>query len=63
MMTAKEVIYFKETVDNEGFDYALVNYSDFTDEIKDAEFHRLRLAYLAARNALAGYTGMDNEIQ
>jgi hypothetical protein len=59
---AKEVIYVKNTVDNEGFDYAFVNYSDFKDDVKDEEFHKLRVAYLTARNALAEYCGFDNEI-
>jgi len=47
-------------VDNEGFHYAFVNYSAF-EEVKDAEFHRLRLAYLAAAAALSEYVGCDDE--
>lgn len=62
-MRAKEVIYVKNTVDNEGFDHAFVNYSGFKEMVKDDEFHRLRVAYISARNALAEYCGFDNEIQ
>lgn len=46
----------REDIDNEGFDYAFQNYSDYRD-IEDEEFHRLRLAYLAARKALEDYIG------
>jgi|HubBroStandDraft_3_1064219.scaffolds.fasta_scaffold675317_2 hypothetical protein len=61
-MKAKDVLYIAQTVENEGFDYAFVNYSAF-DDIKDEEFHALRKAYLAARNNLALYIGMDKEVQ
>lgn len=42
------------TVDQEGFDYAFRNYSDF-GEVKDEEFHRLREAYVKAANRLEKY--------
>jgi hypothetical protein len=58
-MKAKDVLYVKDTVDNEGFDYAFTHYTDF-EEIGDAEFHRLRKAYVAARAALAEYCGLEN---
>lgn len=38
----------------EGFHYCFKNYSSF-DEIEDPKFHELRLAYLAAADALAEY--------
>lgn len=57
-MTGKEFRYVLETIEQEGFDYAFVNYSDF-DEIKDEEFHKIRLAFLAARKALTDYIGSD----
>lgn len=41
-------------IENEGFDYAFVHYSDFL-EIKDEKFHELRKAFLAAREALTEY--------
>lgn len=44
----------RDTVENEGFDYCFVDYSDF-DEIQDDEFHRLRKAYVDARKALEDY--------
>jgi hypothetical protein len=43
-------------IDNEGFDYAFRNYSDFP-EIKDKKFHVLRKAYVLAAEALANYVG------
>ncbi|HED4408754.1 TPA: hypothetical protein R4328_001876, partial [Pasteurella multocida] len=39
--------YLQSIIENEGFDYAFVGYSHFK-EIQDEEFHKLRLAYLAA---------------
>lgn len=42
----------QDTVENEGFDYTFVHYSNF-EEIKDEEFHRLRVAYMKAQRALA----------
>lgn len=44
------------TVEEEGFEYAMVYYSDFA-HLKDDEFHRLRKAYLEARKALSDYIG------
>lgn len=46
--------YVADTIDNEGFDYAFVNYSSF-DEVEDEEFHRLRKAYVAAQAELEAY--------
>ena len=45
-------------VENEGFDYAFRNYSDFKD-VKDEEFHRLRKAYVDAAEALSEYIGFE----
>lgn len=42
------------SVENEGFDYCFDGYSDF-EEIKDPEFHKLRLEYLEAKTNLAKY--------
>lgn len=58
-MTGKERKYVLSTVDNEGFDYAFVHYSDFED-IEDKEFHELRKNFLEAREKLANYIGFDN---
>lgn len=60
-MTGKEFKYVLQTVENEGFDYAFVGYTDFKDEVIDLEFHKLRLAYLAARKALKDYIGDEDE--
>lgn len=48
-----------DAIDNEGFDYTFKRYSNF-DEIKDAEFHRLRSEYVEARDNLAEYIGLDD---
>ena len=58
-MKAKDRRYVDETVENEGFDYAFRHYSDF-ENVKDEEFHRLRKAYLAAREALVEYVGLED---
>jgi hypothetical protein len=40
-----------ETIDQEGFDYCFLNKTRF-ENIKDEEFHKLRLAYIKAHNNL-----------
>jgi hypothetical protein len=55
-MNAKEILYVRQTIDIEGFDYAFVCYSDF-DDINDAEFHKLRKDFLQARECLDEYIG------
>lgn len=47
------------TIENEGFDYCFVNYSDFK-KVKDIEFHKLRKQYVAAHIALSEYLGCDD---
>lgn len=58
-MKVQELIYVSSVVENEGFEYAFRHYTDFVDEVKDPEFHRLRHAYLEARRALAEYIGHE----
>jgi hypothetical protein len=41
-------------MDGEGFDYCFESYSDW-DEIKDEEFHRLRLGFLQSMEDLRNY--------
>jgi hypothetical protein len=41
-------------IENEGFDYCFRDYSDFKD-VKDEEFHKLRLAYKKAADVLEQY--------
>lgn len=55
-MKASDLEYVKDTIDNEGFDYTFVDYSNFS-EIKDEEFHKLRQAYVEAAEALRDYIG------
>lgn len=57
-MKALDLDYVRDTVENEGFHYAFTGYSDF-EEVKDAEFHKLRQAYLDAGAALAKYLNID----
>lgn len=53
-MVKLERDYVTQTVDQEGFDYAFINYSNF-EEIEDKEFHRLRLQYVKAHDELNDY--------
>lgn len=57
-MTAKETQRVLDTIENEGFDYAFRHYSCFS-EIKDEEFHKLRVAYVQAAEDLADYIGLE----
>ena len=57
-MKKKDRESIESTIENEGFDYAFINYSDF-EEVKDDKFHKLRLAYIDARKALAEYVGVE----
>ena len=50
----KQEVAFR--IDQEGFDYTFMHYSDFS-EISDSEFHKLRQAYIDAANALQEYVG------
>ena len=49
-----------DIIDNEGFDYAFVHYSDF-DDIENGEFHVTRNEYLKAREKLAKIIGYTEE--
>lgn len=46
--------YVQYKMEEEGFDYCFKHYSNFQD-IKDEEFHKLRLEYLAASEKLEKY--------
>ena len=50
--------YVRFCCESESFPYAFTSYSNF-EEVKDEEFHRLRLAYLEAGQALAAYLGVE----
>lgn len=60
-MKAKELDYVRETIECEGFDYAFAHYTDFKEEVKDEEFHKLREQYLEARAKLAEYLNYDSD--
>ena len=50
--------YVQAAINNEGLDYALEDYSDFS-EVEDNEFHRLRKEYLKIAGELRRYVS-DN---
>jgi hypothetical protein len=47
-------------MDGEGFDYCFESYSSW-DEIKDEEFHRLRLGFLQSMKELREY--IDSKVE
>lgn len=51
-LTDEEVEEIHDLVNNEGFDYCFTNYTDFA-HVKNKKFHKLRLEFLDAREALA----------
>ena len=56
-MTENELEYWHSVqyrMDEEGFDYCFEHYSRW-DEIKDEEFHRLRLGFLQSMEDLRNY--------
>jgi hypothetical protein len=59
-MTGREFASVNGAIDNEGFDYAFVNYSNF-DDVKDEKFHELRQAFLNARQELKEYVGAEED--
>lgn len=46
--------YVMDTIENEGFEYALVYYSSFK-EVDDPVFHNLRETYINSRQELITY--------
>ena len=48
-----------DTIECEGFDYAFRFYSTF-DGVKDSKFHKLRVAYVQAANALSEFLGVED---
>lgn len=57
-MNYEEMDDVRSRADQEGFDYCFTGYSDFK-EIKDEEFHKLRVAYVEAAEKLKKYLGID----
>ena len=57
-MKKKEEKIVRECIEMEGFDYCFIDYTDFSD-IKDEEFHRLRLAYVKANIDLKKYLHIE----
>lgn len=59
-MQNDELETVRNTVDEDGFDYAFLHYSNF-EYVTDQKFHQLRQAYIEAHRALAKYIGADIE--
>ena len=62
-MTHDELEYWQSVqyrMDEEGFDYCFENYSNW-DEIKDEEFHRLKLGFLQSMKELREY--IDSKVE
>lgn len=51
--------YVKQRMEQEGFDYCFINYSNF-EEVKDDKFHELRKRYINAKNELESYIETKN---
>jgi hypothetical protein len=58
IMKAKDKEYLLSVIENEGFEYAFIYYSDFK-KIEDEEFHRLRKLFEESRQNLADYIGYE----
>lgn len=59
-MTEEEIEYLSEVIENEGLNYAFINYSSF-ENITNTEFHRLREAYVNAEERLEKFL-IDNGV-
>ena len=46
--------YVKSRINQEGFDYCFIHYSEFF-ELKDKKFHKLRLNYIKSQQELKKY--------
>jgi hypothetical protein len=57
-MKAKDKEFVLDCVDTEGFEYAFVFYSEFS-EIEDETFQELRGRFVDARKELAEYIGLE----
>lgn len=57
-MKQEDLEHMQATIEMEGFDYAFMDYSDFT-EFEDKKFHELRKAYIKTRKALAKYLKIE----
>lgn len=57
-MNNEDKKYVLSKINQEGFHYCFESYSDFK-EVKDEEFHRLRLAYLKSVKDMQDYLKLD----
>ena len=58
-MTRKDKSYVASKIENEGFHYAFIHYSNYED-IKDKKFHELRSAYIDAVKNLSEYLELED---
>lgn len=54
MLHTEDFQYVQSKMQDEGFDYCFIHYSDF-EEIKDEQFHILRKKYIQAQKELKKY--------
>jgi len=59
-MNEEERKYLLSRINNEGFDYCFIHYSDFK-EIKDKDFHKYRKRYIKAQKELLQYIENSNQ--
>lgn len=57
-MACTSIAKLLEDIECEGFDYALVNYDDYSG-IPDPKFQKLYAAFLKARQNLIDHLGVD----
>lgn len=53
-LTSEEVEQIMDYIDKDGFEYAILDYTDYKD-IKDKTFHTLRTQYAKAKEKLEKY--------
>jgi len=57
-MTERDKEEIIEVINEEGFDYTFLEYSDF-EEIEDEEFHKLRKNYIRVANKLRDFFNLE----
>lgn len=57
-MTKKEQEILSNTIEDEGFEYAMLDYSNW-DQINDDDFHEALIEYREATEKLKGIIGIE----
>jgi len=60
MKSQKDARYVRSKIEDEGFCYAFIYYSDF-DSVDDEKFHELRKNFIKAQQELDDYIGHKDE--